>query len=117
MWCRWRAIRCAQYLDALSDPCEGRTVLGVVVADEVSRSFSKGGCAAQLLGDPGIGGALGHGKVNDAARFELDDDKDEQGAEEGIVGLHEIASPDLAGIVAQKGGPGLIRCVGWADGT
>ena len=47
-------------------------------------------------------------KVDHAARFELDDDKDEQGAEESIVGLHEIASPDLAGMVAQKGGPGLL---------
>ncbi len=102
------SIGCAQYLDACGDPCEGRAVLGVVVTDEVSRSFAEGSCVVELLGDSGIGGAPGHGKVDHAARSELDDDKDEHGAEEEIVGLHEIASPDLAGMVAQKGGPGVL---------
>ena len=40
-----------------------------------------GYCVAQLLGNPGVRRIACHGKVNDAARFELDDDKDEQGAE------------------------------------
>ena len=63
---------------------------------------------AELLGDPGIGGAPGDGKVDHTARSEFDDDKDEHGAEESIVGLHEIASPDLACVVAQERGPGLL---------
>ena len=54
-------------------------------------------------------GAPGDGKVDHTARSELDDDKDEHSAEEEIVGLHEIASPDLAGMVVEEGGPGLLR--------
>jgi len=31
------------------------------------------------------------------------------GAEEDIVGLKEIASPNLAGVITQERGPGLLR--------
>ena len=60
-----RSVGRAEYLDACGGPCEGRAVLGVVVADEVPRSFAKRSCVAELLGDPGIGGAPGHSKVYD----------------------------------------------------
>ena len=41
------SVGCAQYLDACGDPCEGRAVLGVVVADEVSWSLAKRCCDTQ----------------------------------------------------------------------
>jgi hypothetical protein len=46
--------------------------------------------------------------VYDAAGLEFDDDKDEESAEQGIVGLKEVASPDLMGVIAQEGCPSLL---------
>ena len=56
-----RSVGRAQYLYTCRDPCEGRAVLGVVVADEVWWSLAKRSCIAELLGNPGIGRTLGHG--------------------------------------------------------
>jgi hypothetical protein len=72
------SIRGPQYLDPLSDPRKGWTVLAVVVADEVSWSFRKGCCFSQLLGDPGIGWVSGHAEMDEASRAELDDDEQEE---------------------------------------
>jgi hypothetical protein len=38
--------------------------------------------------------------VDDAAGLEFDDDEDEDGAEQGIVSLEEVAGPDLMGVVS-----------------
>ena len=87
-------------MSPLSDPVEGCSVLSVIVAAEEPWTFSERSGVAQLLSDPGIGGIAGDGEVDDAAGLEFDDDKDEHGAEEGIVGLEEVASPDLMGVVS-----------------
>ena len=47
--------------------------------------------------------------MHDSAGTQLDDDEDEHGAKEEIVGLEEVTGPDLAGVVAQKSRPVLAR--------
>ena len=42
--------------------------------------------------------------MDQAARAQLDDNEDEQGTEEDVIRLKEVAGLYLAGVVAQKGG-------------
>ena len=55
--------------------------------------------------------------MHNAAGLEFDDDKDEEGTKEGIIGLKEVAGPDLVGMVPQEGGPGLGGCPWTASQT
>ena len=58
-----------------------------------------------------------HPDVNDAAFPQFNDDEDEEGTEEQIMGLQYVAGPDLAGMVVdacpdgllREGSPGLLR--------
>ena len=65
-----------------------------------------------MRGDPGVARITRDGKVNQMARVELDDDKDEQRAKQHIGGLEEITGPCVAGVVAEECGPGLIESAG-----
>jgi hypothetical protein len=84
----------------LSDPVEGGPVLGVIVTNEESRRFPQWCSIAELLCDPWIGRIARNGEMHDATGLEFDDDKDEHGAKKGIVGLEEVAGPDLMGVVS-----------------
>jgi hypothetical protein len=48
---------------------------------------------------------VGHRMVDDFAGVVLDDDEGEDLPEQGNVGLHEIAGPDLVSVVPQEGRP------------
>jgi len=56
-----RSVGRAQCLYTCSDPCEGRAVPGIVVADEVLLFLAKRSCVAEFLRNPGIGRTPGHG--------------------------------------------------------
>jgi hypothetical protein len=43
----------------------------------------------------------------------FDDEKQENGPEEQVVGLRKIARPNRRGVIGQKGGPALARLLGW----
>ena len=83
----------------------------------LSRIRNRGPCFPELLSYPGIIGTSGHAKVYQATRFQLDDDKHEDGAEKQIMCLEEVNSPDLLGMIAQECGPCLFvregRTVCW----
>ena len=79
---------------------ERLTVLAVVVPDQESRSFPKRCGFAELLGCPAICGVSGDTKMDQAARAQLDDNEDEHCTKEKIVGLKEVAGPNLTGVVA-----------------
>ena len=66
-----------------------------------------------MLAQPGVGGMVCHAEVDDTTRAELDDDEDEHGAEEEVVGLEEVAGPDVTGVAGDEGGPGLF----WGNAT
>jgi hypothetical protein len=57
----------------------------------------------------------GDTKVNHAAGVQLDDDEHEEGAEEDVIGLKEVAGPDWAGVVAQERRPVLLGGERFAD--
>src|SRR5262249_3604669 len=61
----------------------------------------------QLLGDPLVRGRAGHAEVHDAPRAEFADEGGEERPEERIMGLEEIAGPDVLGVIAEEGRPGL----------
>lgn len=73
-----------------------------VVADEVSWSFPERCCLSQLLGDPGIGGVSSNAELDQASRTELDDDEQEEGAEDEIMGKNEITGPDLRAVIVAQ---------------
>ena len=43
----------------------------------------------------------------------FDDEKQENGPKEQVVGLDKIARPDCRGVISQKGGPTLAMLLGW----
>jgi hypothetical protein len=47
--------------------------------------------------------------MHHSPRPQLDNHEDKHGAEEEIVGLKEVTSPNLAGVVTQERGSGLFR--------
>ena len=95
-------------IGSLSESVEGIAKLVVVVADEKAWSLAKGSCLAQLLGDPGVVGTSGHAEMEQATRTQFDDNKDKDGAEEQVIGLEKVNSPDVLGMVAKKCGPRLL---------
>ena len=66
------------------------------------------GGLSELLGDPGVSGMGGDGSMHNAPGGELDDDEDEEGSEEEVVDLCEIAGPNLIGVVPQESAPILV---------
>lgn len=67
------------------------------------------GCLSELLGDPGVRGMGGYGSMHNPAGGQLDDGEDEEGSEEEVVDLCEVAGPDLWRMVLQEGRPVLGR--------
>jgi len=106
----WCSVRRSQNVNACSDSVERWAVFAVVVPDQEMWSFSKWCGVAQLLSYPPICWVSGDAEVDDTAGAQLDDDEHEDGAEENVIGLKEVAGPDLTGVVAQKRGPVLL---GW----
>ncbi len=104
-------------MTCLCDPVEGWSILAVIVADQEPWAFSERCGVAQLLGNSGVGRVARHGEVDDASGLEFDDDEDEDGAEQGIVGLEEVAGPDVVGVVTEECGPGLGGCPWTASQT
>jgi hypothetical protein len=47
--------------------------------------------------------------VQDATGFHLDKYKDEDWSEEQVIDHREVTSPDLSGVVLEKGRPGLVQ--------
>ena len=76
----WCSDRRAQHLNPASDRygVEMRTVLRVVVADQVRGRFAEGRRLPELLRNPGVGRGLRHADVDDAPRAELRNDEGEQ---------------------------------------
>ena len=62
----------------------------------------------ELLGHPDVCGMGSDGRMHNAPGGQLDDDEDEDGSEEEVVHLCEVAGPDLIGMVPQKGSPVLV---------
>ena len=89
-------------------PVEGIPILVVVVANEEARPLAERGCLPQLLGHPVITWTSCHPEMHQATRLQLHDNEDKDSAEEEVIGLQEIAGPDILGMVAHKGRPGLL---------
>ena len=102
-------IGCGQDFDigSLGDSVEDVAELVVVVTNQEAWPLAKRGCLAQLLGDPGVTGTSGDTKMEQATRTQFDDDKDKDGAEEQVIRLQEVNSPDVLGMVAKECGPRL----------
>ena len=72
---------------------------------------------AELLGDPLVRGRAGDPGVQHTPGVQLDDYESEDGSKEQVVGLDEVASPGLVGVVVQEGGPVLSAATGRLDPT
>jgi hypothetical protein len=78
-----------------------------VVVDQEPGPDALGRRLAELLGDPGVGGRAGDADVDHAPGAQLDDEEREQGSEEQVGELQEVARPDLAAVRAQEARPRL----------
>ena len=76
--------------------------------DEETRDDVIGGRLADLLLHPWQRRIVGDVEVNDPPRADLHDDENVGDREEGCVLGEEVASPQLLGVVADEGAPGLI---------
>src|SRR6266849_9810337 len=62
-------------------------------------------CISRLLRTPLVGRRSGDGSTDDSAPLEIDEEQDEDGAEERVEGLHEVARP--GNVVAEESAPAL----------
>ena len=73
-------------LAASGDLLKTHTIFGIVVEDQETERYAKGGGFSPLLGDPGIGWIPGDTHMYDASRAQFDDDEDAYRSEPHIVG-------------------------------
>ena len=99
--------RRSQHFDAAGGTRKFRAVFAVIVADQKPRMSVEGGGFAKLLSHPSIAGRTRDRKMNYSARAQLDDEKDEHRAKPEVIGLEEITSPNLMGVIGKKSRPGL----------
>ncbi len=109
--------RRAHNVNAAGSPRERSTVLAVVVTDQETRARVERCRFPELLGNPCVARGASDGKMNDAAGTQLDDEEDEAGAKPQVVGLNEIARPNVLCVIVQKGSPGLSTFPGWSGRT
>src|SRR6185436_4148725 len=65
------------------------------------------GGVSDLLRGPVLRGASSGSDVNHPTRALVDEEEEKQRAEEEVVGLDEVAAPDVMGVVLHERGPGL----------
>jgi hypothetical protein len=106
-----RAYRRPDDLDsgARGDAGEVRSELRVTVADQESRPYCVRCRVAELLRRPRVGRVPRRGDVHHSARRQFDDHEREERAEQGIVGLDEVARPDLPSVLAEERAPRWSR--------
>ena len=97
---------------ALESGRESGAELRVAVGDQHLGLLVHRGVAG-LLGAPVVGGRRGRRDVNDAAAPEVEEEEHENGAEERIARLNEVAAP--RDVIGDEGAPGLA-VVGSASG-
>ncbi len=90
---------------------EVRGELIIPIANEESRSLCERCGIAELLRRPRAGGRTCNGPVHDFASAEIDDEESEYGPEPDVVGLDEVARPDVLGVVLEEGCPALTGAV------
>ncbi len=66
---------------------------------------------------PSVGGRSRHADMDHSARVQFDHEEGEQRAEEEIGDREEVAGPDLLGMSAEEGLPGLPTWPGGAHGS
>src|SRR5450631_2781297 len=93
--------------EGLGSAVEFGSELAVPVADDETRSLAERRCSAKLLGSPLLAGSPRYRDVHDFARPDTDDEKGEDWPKPDVVGLDEIARPDVMGVVFEKGCPTL----------
>src|SRR5450432_3110654 len=93
--------------EGLGGAVEVGAELTVPVADDETRSFAERRCRAKLLGSPLLAGSPRYRHVHDFARSDIDDEKGEDWPKPDVVGLDEIARPDVPAVVFEEGCPAL----------
>jgi hypothetical protein len=101
--------RCAQHVDgtSLRDTGEARSELAIVIANQIPGSLPIRCGFAKPLGYPGVGRRSCDSHMDDFARFQFNDEEDEERTKEQISDLKEITGPDSFRMIAKKGRPGL----------
>ena len=101
--------RRSEHFDGTS-PCdtgEAWSELAVVISNQIPWSLPIRRGFPKLLGHPGVGRRSCNSHMDDFARFQFDDEEDEERTKEQIGDLKEITGPDSFRMIAKKGRPGL----------
>ncbi len=85
------------------------TELAIVIEDQVVGLDVPGRGLAKLLRRPGVRWIPGDAEVDDPSRVDVHDEEREDGSKEEVVGLYEIARPNLRGVVVEELVPILTR--------
>ncbi len=115
-----RPYGCFQHprADTASDAVEVTSVLVVAplrvsrsapVSNDEARPNAERGGVAELLRNPARARVGRDPHAHDLARPQLDDEEREERPEPDVIGLKEVARPDLVHVIAQEGRPTLAR--------
>src|SRR5665213_692382 len=94
--------------EGLGRAVEVGTELAAPVADDELGPDAERRSIAELLRRPLLGGSPRRRDVHDFARPDIDDEKGEDGPKPDVVGLDEVARPDVLGVVFEEGRPALV---------
>jgi hypothetical protein len=97
---------------SLSHRSEVPAELAVVVADQEPRPFAEGRRLAKLLRRPSVARRSGHADVHDLPGPVLHDEEREDGLEQHVVQLEEVAGPDIVRMVLKERLLGLSALFG-----
>jgi hypothetical protein len=80
-----------------------RAILIIVIADQEAGAFTKRRSFSYLMRHPHISRGARHAHMHEPPGAMFDDKEQKHRVEEEVVGLHEIACPDLGSMVGQEG--------------
>jgi len=103
--------------DALGDAIERGSELLVPVSDQEPGRRALRGRVSQLLSGPLLRGVPRGRDMDDSTRSLVHQEEEEQRPEEQVVSLHEVAAPDVVGVVLDEGRPRLAATATLANGA
>src|SRR5260370_35758744 len=97
----WRVIRCFEHLDTARycNTSETGSKLAIMIANEIPGGLSIRSRLPQLLCGPSVGGRSRHADMDDLPRFQFNEEKRKERANEQVSHLEEIAGPDLSPMI------------------
>jgi hypothetical protein len=100
-------------LTAFRDDRKALSVFAIPIANQETRTLTKGGRFSKLLCDPRFGWMSGDIKMNAPPGTQLNNEEEIRLVEEQVDNRQEITVPNIFGMVLEKNRPSLARGRVW----